>query len=94
MRGCFALLVGCLLSFSLRAEMLSFEKFRLLRHGMNEAQVLLLAGKPDRESTIALYYTFERIWYYVPERGQHDPWITTIRFNAQGKVIEFDRVRP
>ena len=77
-----------------QAGTLPFDKFRLLHDGMNEAQVLLLAGQPDRESTIALYYTFERIWYYIPEKGMHDPWLTTIRFNARGKVINIERIKP
>ena len=76
------------------AGTLPFDKFRLLHEGMNEAQVLLLAGQPDRESTIALYYSFERIWYYIPENGMHDPWLTTIRFNARGKVINIERIKP
>ena len=61
---------------------------------MNEAQVLLLAGQPDRESTVALYYTFERIWYYIPEPGMHDPWLTTIRFNARGNITNIERIKP
>lgn len=89
-----ALIVGCWLSLGVQAEMIPFDKYRLLREGMNEAQVLLLVGKPDRESNNGIYTIVERIWYYIPERGQHDPWITTIRFNAQGKVIDIDRVRP
>lgn len=88
------LALGCCLSFTVAADTLPFEKYRQLREGMNEAQVLLLAGQPDRESTIALYYTFERIWYYIPEKGRHDPWITTIRFNAAGKVIQIEREKP
>lgn len=81
-------------SMSVAAEMLPFDKFRLLREGMNEAQVLLLAGPPDRESTVALYYSFERVWYYIPARGQHDPWITTIRFNPAGKIMQIERLKP
>lgn len=88
------LILGCCLSFTAAADALPFEKYRQLREGMNEAQVLLLAGQPDRESTIALYYTFERIWYYIPVKGQHDPWITSIRFNAAGKVINIEREKP
>ena len=88
------LILGCCFSFGVAADTLPFEKYRQLREGMNEAQVLLLAGHPDRESTVALYYTFERVWYYIPEKGGHDPWITTIRFNAAGKVIQIERVKP
>lgn len=86
--------LGWSLSFSVPADTLPFDKFRLLREGMNEAQVLLLAGQPDRESTVALYYTFERVWYYIPEKGRHDPWLTTIRFNAAGKIIQIERIKP
>lgn len=86
--------LGWSLSFSVPADTLPFDKFRLLREGMNEAQVLLLAGQPDRESTVALHYTFERVWYYIPEKGRHDPWLTTIRFNAAGKIIQIERIRP
>ena len=69
-----------------QAGTLPFDKFRLLHDGMNEAQVLLLAGQLDRESTIALYY--------IPEKGMHDPWLTTIRFNTRGKVIHIERIKP
>jgi outer membrane protein assembly factor BamE (lipoprotein component of BamABCDE complex) len=91
---CIFIAFGACLALGVQADTLSFEKYRQLREGMSEAQVLLLAGHPDRESTIALYYTFERIWYYIPERGSFDPWITTIRFNAAGKVIQVEREKP
>ena len=84
----------CCACLAAQAGTLPFDKFRLLHRGMNEAQVLLLAGQPDRESTVALYYTFERIWYYIPEPGMHDPWLTTIRFNARGKIIQIERIKP
>ena len=86
--------LGFSLSLAAQADTLPFEKYRLLRDGMNEAQVLLLAGPPDRESTIAVYHTIGRIWYYIPEKGGHDPWVTTIHFNAAGKIINLERVRP
>ena len=85
---------ACCISVKAQADTLAFDKFRLLREDMNEAQVLLVAGQPDRESTVALYYTFERVWYYIPEKGTYDPWLTTIRFNARGKVIQIERIKP
>lgn len=90
----YLLVLSCCASMAVTADTLPFEKYRQLHEGMNEAQVLLLAGQPDRESTIALYNTFERIWYYIPEKGRYDPWITTIRFNAAGKVIQIEREKP
>ena len=84
----------CWVSLAAQAGTIPFDKFRLLREGMNEAQVLLAVGQPDRESTVALYYTYERIWYYIPEPGTHDPWLTTIRLNTRGKVIQIERIKP
>ncbi len=86
--------LGCAVMITAEADTIPFQKFRLLHEGMNEAQVLLLAGQPDRESIVALHSTFERIWYYIPDQGRYDPWLTTIRFNAAGKVIQIERIKP
>lgn len=90
----YLLALGCCLNFLAAADTMPFEKYRQIYVGMSEAQVLLMAGNPDRETVVALYNTFERVWYYIPEKGRHDPWITIIRFNAAGKVMNIEREKP
>ncbi|NIP73725.1 MAG: hypothetical protein GWO16_12165 [Gammaproteobacteria bacterium] len=76
------------------ADAIPFHKYRLLREGMSEGQVLLRVGEPDRETVISNDYIYRKIWYYLPDGRYSGDWLTVITFDANGKVIRLERSKP
>ena len=89
-----------LLYFTLFCTMASADEVDMrdyikLQNGMSEAEVLYLLGPYDH-STIRsdrYDYIFDRTWYYIPDKNGTGKWITEVRFNASGKLIDRDRYR-
>jgi len=91
------IILSTLASFPLRADSVSMRDYNLLSRGMNEGEILHRLGTPDHE-TVA-YGEFDRIlgktWYYFPATHEvsNRQWITEIRFNGSGDVIQLDRYK-
>ena len=78
------------LSSMAMADAISFEKYRLLENGMSEAEVVLLAGEPDRETQIKSHKSVTgKIWYYMPKT--RSGWVTIITFDSNGRVLSIER---
>jgi len=73
------------------AEMLPFSKHRLLVRGMSAGEVLYKVGPPDFRQLRDPYWTNKQSWYYIPGRGERDPWQTVIHFDAWGYIQSIDR---
>lgn len=76
------------------ADAIPFHKYRLLREGMSEGQVLLRVGEPDRETVISNDYIYRKIWYYLPDGHYSGDWLTVITFDANGKITRLERSKP
>ncbi|TCV80104.1 hypothetical protein EDC63_13017 [Sulfurirhabdus autotrophica] len=75
------------------AAEIPFEKFRILDDGMSVAEVVLLAGEPDRETHVQSHrWVSRKIWYYIPK--DRSGWLTTITFDNNGRVFSIERVKP
>lgn len=75
------------------ADTIPFEKYRLLEEGMTEAEVVLLAGEPDRETRIKSHkWVSRKIWYYSPK--DRSGWLTIITFDDNSRVFSIERVKP
>jgi hypothetical protein len=84
------------LPWTAAGQQMVFRDYIHLRTEMSEAQVLYRVGPPTYENVLYGYSgaVFGKIWYYIPEAGQPDPWITEVHFDWRGKVIRIDRNRP
>lgn len=69
-----------------------FREFSLLREGMNEAEVWMRMGPPDRRTTINQDRHYANIWYYLPTPGSGG-WITTLQFDTEGRLSRIERER-
>ncbi len=60
---------------------------------MTEAEVELLAGKPDKETRVKSHkWESRKIWYYIPK--DRSGWLTTITFDNAGQVFSIERDKP
>jgi hypothetical protein len=74
------------------AEAIPFGEYRLLREGMNEAEILMRVGPPDWVSVSGSPWGVERrTWYYIPDGSYSGDWLTRIIFNHNGVVIRLER---
>lgn len=66
-----------------------------IRNGMTEAEILYLLGPYDHETIKSdrYDYIFDKTWYYIPAQGSNGKWITEVRFNSSGELIDHDRYR-
>ena len=90
------LLSSCiLLSTATSAEEVDMRDYIKIRNGMSEAEVLYLLGPYDHETIKSdrYDYVFNRTWYYIPQTGGNGKWITELRFNNEGKIIDRDRYK-
>ena len=69
---------------------MAFDVYIRLQNGMNEGELLLLAGKPDSESVENLRGNIIKSYYYFPTAS--DPWITTITLRG-GRIINLERIK-
>lgn len=85
-----------LLSLSSQAmgKAIPFGDFRLLNEGMSEAQILLRVGPPDHETFVDNFFTYKKIWYYIPDGSYSDDRLTELTFDINGKVVFIKRIKP
>lgn len=80
------------------ADAIAMKDFRMLRRGMNEADILYRVGAYDHETGATDYYQniINKTWYYIPAPHQFSSqkWITEISFDRHGLVKNIDRYRP
>jgi hypothetical protein len=71
-----------------------FGDYKFLELGMDEAEVLLRVGPPDREQVIENVFGAKggEKWSYVPDGP--NGWLTILWFDAFGRVIHIQRDRP
>lgn len=81
----------CVAALPAPAATLDFKVFIQLQRGMNEAQVLYLAGKPDLASVQSPLWGGRRTWHYIPSDTDGEPWITTLHFSEIGILTRIDR---
>ena len=86
------------LSQNVIADAIPMSDFRMLRRGMNEAEILYRVGVYDHETVRTDFFNnvLDRTWYYIPSKSQptHQRWITEISFDFRGRVRRIDRYRP
>ena len=77
------------------ADAVDMRDYNLLRNGMTEAEVLYRIGPSDHETVRSDHYNhiFSKTWFYIPNQGSTNKWITELRFNADGVLISRDRYR-
>lgn len=83
--------------FPLQAESVPMRDYNLLTRGMNEGEVLHRLGPYDHETVSYGYHdrVLSKTWYYFPAPYEvsNRQWITEIRFNGNGEVIQLDRYK-
>lgn len=92
------ILAGALaaLAATVHAGAVDLRDFGLLRRGMSEAEVLYRLGPYDHETVHHdhHHHVVRRTWYYIPDGSYSGDWITTIHFDASGRVRSLERTRP
>ena len=85
------LLYGSLAS----ADAINMRDYIMLRNGMSEAEVLYKLGPPDHETIKSDHYhnTLSKTWSYIPLRHSTGKWISEIKFDSNGRIINRDRFR-
>tara|TARA_R110000782_G_scaffold73615_1_gene147272 strand:+ start:1979 stop:2272 length:294 start_codon:yes stop_codon:yes gene_type:complete len=85
------LLYGTLAS----ADAIDMRDYIKLRKGMSEAEVLYRLGSPDHETLKTDYHhnILRKSWFFIPAPQSSDKWITEIKFDSNGKIIDLDRDR-
>ena len=83
---------------SVMADAVPFSDYKLLNTGMTEAEILYRIGPPDHETVLTDYHHFviRKTWFYIPNKNQSSSkrWISEIRFDAFGHVVNLKRYRP
>jgi hypothetical protein len=80
--------IALFLSFGAWAVPLEFDKFIKLETGMNEGQVLQIAGAPDYVTVESHYPVTVKSYYYLGDREV--PFTTRIIFSG-GTVFSIER---
>ena len=93
MRALTVTLITLLWTLALQAGAVSLRDYGRLRLGMSEAEVLTRIGEPDRERIINNDFTYQMIWYYIPDGSYSGAWTTTIFFDANGRIKKLERDR-
>jgi outer membrane protein assembly factor BamE (lipoprotein component of BamABCDE complex) len=89
------LLLSLLYGSATSADAIDMRDYIMLRSDMTEAEVLYKFGPPDHETyqSDSYDYVITKTWYYIPERKGSNKWITEIKFNSNGRIIDHDRSR-
>jgi outer membrane protein assembly factor BamE (lipoprotein component of BamABCDE complex) len=74
-----------------QAETIPFRDAKHLKQGMSASEVLYRVGPPDYRELRDSLWTNKQTWYYIPRRGDRDPWETIIYFDAWGYVQKVER---
>jgi hypothetical protein len=87
-------LLGAFLSAWVWAGEIPFGDYKFLRPGMDESEVLLRVGPPDREETLENIFgaKWGKKWSYIPDRP--NGWLTIVWLDALGRVTRIERDRP
>ena len=77
------------------AEAIDMRDYIMLKKGMSEAEVLYRIGPYNHETIRTDHYNYvmEKTWFYIPGMSSTNKWITEIRFNSKGKIVNLDRYR-
>lgn len=77
------------------AEAIDMRDFIMLRNGMTEAEVLYQLGPYDHETVRTDHYNYvlEKTWFYIPGNSSTNKWITEIRFDSKGRIVDLDRYK-
>ena len=77
------------------ADAIDMRDYIMLKKGMSEAEVLYRFGPYDHETirSDTYNYVLEKTWYYIPANGSTNDWITEIRFNSKGKIVDLERYK-
>lgn len=86
----FLFLSALLMSFPAFAAPLDLQTYAKLRSGMNEGQVLEIAGKPDMVTVDSERPVIVKSYYYLP--SDNEPTTTRVIFSA-GTVTDIQRDR-
>lgn len=89
------LLLGLFYGSVTSAEAIDMRDYIRLRNGMSEAEVLYRLGPYDHETVrMDRYdYVLEKTWFYIPGSNSSNKWITEIRFDSKGHVVDLDRYK-
>jgi hypothetical protein len=68
---------------------MAFDVYIRLEHGMTEGELVLRAGKPDRQASEGRGKAVKS-YYYLPTRAY--PYLTTVSLRS-GRIVNIERVR-